>query len=379
MIKCVAIYPNHITEEYIGKVKESVGRAFLHHFDEIFTTIHLPEYTLEQQMECFKIIAGEAKKHSMEVTVDIGGAYITEILSDEKKLACLKEIPLDFIRLDYGYDEEQVKVLYEQLNIRGFVLNASIYSQKEVDENMSFFQTIDDNIEIRACHNFYIREATGIDGEYALRQDSYLKKYKVPIYYCVPSYSNPRGPLHLGLCTLEKHRNKSIRNVLADLYLNYNLTAFMMADEWLSESEYQEVEETMNILMSELEKEVVIDIQFYENVCEEEKKIVLKDHAFRNDSPEQFLRSQSSRQMAEFGCVIEKNHTIKREEGMITIDNKLNKRYSGELQVITKEACQDDNVNVVAKLVHQADLLKLKRFREGISYRFREVDYEGNG
>lgn len=374
MIKCVAIYPNHITEEYIRKVKEAAYRAFLHHFDEIFTTIHLPEYSLEEQMECFKLIAEEAKKYHLEVTVDIGGAYITKILSDEKKLAYLKEIPLDFIRLDYGYDEEQVKMLYKSLNIKGFVFNASIYSEKEVDDSMAFFKSIDENIEIRACHNFYIRETTGIDSEYALRQDSYLKKYKIPIYYCVPSYSNPRGPLHLGLCTLEKHRNKSIRNVLADLYLNYNLTAFMMADEWLNEDEYKEVEETMDILMSELEEEVVIDIQFYENVCEEEKGIVLKNHIFRNDSPEQFLRSQSSRQMAEFGCVIEKNHTVKREEGMITIDNKLNKRYSGELQVITKEACQDDNVNVVAKLVHPSDLLRLKRFREGISYRFREVE-----
>lgn len=373
MIKCVAIYPNHITEDYIGKVKESVSRAFLHHFDEIFTTIHLPEYTIEEQLECFEIIAGEAKRYNLEVTVDIGGSHIVKILRDETKLAYLKQIPFDFIRLDYGYDEKQIQTLYNQLNIKGFVFNASIYSQKEVDETMTFFKAIDENIEIRACHNYYIREATGIDGEYALRQDSYLKKYKVPIYYCVPSYSNPRGPLHLGLCTLEKHRNKSIQNVLADLFLNYDLTAFMMADEWLSEAEYREVEETMDILMSELEKEVVIDIQFYEDACEEEKNIVLKSHTFRNDSPEQFLRSQSSREMARFGCVIEKNHTIKREEGMITIDNKLNKRYSGELQVITKEACQDDNVNVVAKLVHQGDLLKLKRFREGISYRFREV------
>ena len=78
--------------------------------------------------------------------------------------------------------------------------------------------------------------------------------------------------------------------------------------------------------------------------------------------------------MAEFGCVIEKNHTVLREEGMITIDNKMNKRYSGELQVIMKEACEDEGVNVVAKIVYANDLLKLMRFREGISYRFREVE-----
>ena len=126
-------------------------------------------------MECFKIIAGEAKRYNLEVTVDIGGSHIVKILRDETKLAYLKQIPFDFIRLDYGYDEKQIQTLYNQLNIKGFVFNASIYSQKEVDETMTFFKAIDENIEIRACHNYYIREATGIDGEYALRQDSYLK------------------------------------------------------------------------------------------------------------------------------------------------------------------------------------------------------------
>ncbi len=46
MIKCVAIYPDYITEEYIRRVEESVRRASKHHFDEIFTTVHLPEYTI---------------------------------------------------------------------------------------------------------------------------------------------------------------------------------------------------------------------------------------------------------------------------------------------------------------------------------------------
>lgn len=374
MIKCVAIYPNHITKEYIEKVKESVKRAYVHHFNEIFTTIHLPEYTLEEQLETFKLIAIEAKQYGLEVTVDIGGSYIEQILGDQEKLASLKEIPFDFIRLDYGYDEGQVRALYEQLKIRGFVFNASIYSKNEVDKIMTFFQSINRNVEIRACHNFYIRDESGIDSEYALRQDSYLKEYQVPIYYCVPGYSNPRGPLHLGLCTLEKHRYQSIQSVLADLYLNYNLTAFMMADEWLSEAEYKEVEETLDILTMELNKEIVVDIQFYENVSKEEKEIALKRHIFRNDSPDQFLRSQSSRQMAEFGCIIDKNHTVEREVGMITIDNKFNKRYSGELQVVTKKACEDEKVNVVAKLLHPKDIIKLLRFREGISYRFREVE-----
>ena len=374
MIKCVAIYPSYITEEYVQKVKESVKLAAKHHFDEIFTTVHLPEYTFEDQLNTFQLIANEAKKYNLDVTVDIRGSYIAEILKNKEKLEFVKKIDFDFVRLDYGYEKEQVKTLYDELNIRGFVFNASIYSKEEVDEMMSFFKSIDDKIEIRACHNYYIRNESGMDAEYAKRQDSYLKEYQVPIYYCVPTYSNPRGPLHLGLCSVEKHRGQSIRSILTDLSLNYHLTAFMMADEWLKTEEYAEVEETLDVLGQKLNKEEVIDICFLENTSQEEKEIVLGVHTFRNDSPDQFLRSESSRPMAEFASVVKKNHTIERQEGFVTIDNELNKRYSGELQVVTRKACEDERVNVVARLVHPKDIVKLLRFREGISYRFREVE-----
>lgn len=374
MIKCVAIYPDHITEEYKEKVKTAVKRAKDHHFDEIFTSIHLPEYSLEEQLECFRLITEEAKSFGLEVTADIGGAYISDILKNPRLLAGVRELPPDFIRLDYGYEKDQVKALYEQLPLRGFVINASIYSEKEVDENMAFFHSLGNEIEIRACHNFYIREESGIDGAYALQQDSYLKKYQIPIYYCVPSYSSPRGPLNLGLCTLEKHRNQRISHVLSDLYLNYHLTAFMMADEWLTEEEYREAEETLRLLTEPLENEIEIDVRFLENVSEEERKVVLGRHQFRNDSPDQFLRSKSSREMAEFGCLIDENHTEIREEGAITIDNKQNKRYSGELQVVTEKAERKDSVNVAAKLAYPEDLIKLMRFREGIVYHFREAE-----
>lgn len=373
MIKCTAIYPNYITKDYVRKVKEAVQLAHQYHFQEIFTTIHLPEFTLDEQLAAFRLIAGEARRRGLEVTVDIGGAYIEQFLNDEDKLHSFKETRPDFVRLDYGYRKEQVKALYEILNIRGFVVNASIYQKEELDEIIAFFRSMDEKMEIRACHNFYIREGSGIDSVYALKQDSYLKEYLIPIYYCIPSYSHPREPLRLGSCTLEKHRYQSIRVVLADLYLNHSLNAFMMADEWMCKQEYEEAEETLTVLESRLQKEETINVIFFDHVSEEEKKIVLKDHVFRKDSPDQFLRSQSSRQMAEFACPIEKNHTEIRNEGSITIDNKYNKRYSGELQVVTRKAPADEKVNVVARLAHSKDLLKLLRFREGIIYRFQEA------
>ncbi len=373
MIKCVAIYPGEINEQYIQNVKNTVMLASKYHFDEIFTSIHLPEYSLQQQLDTCRLISQQTKEHGLELTVDIGGYFIEQLLSDSEKLSDFKNMRADFIRLDYGYKKEEVKALYENLNIRGFVINASIYSKEEVDDNLAFFKSLDENIEIRACHNYYVRQESGIDDTCALKQDSYFEEYNVPIYYCVPTYSHPRGPLHLGLCTLEKHRFKSISEVITDLYLNHNLNALMMSDEWLGEKEFEEVEETLGLLQSPLDKYQQIDVVFCPTATKEEKDIVLQDHLFRYDSPYQYLRSQSSRQMAEFASVIKQNNMLERKAGDITIDNELYKRYSGELQVVTQDSSVDGRVNVVAKLANKKDLIKLLRFREGITYHFNEV------
>ena len=253
------------------------------------------------------------------------------------------------------------------------MVNASIYRKDEVSEVINNLRSLDEKLEIRACHNFYVRNETGIDETTAIRQDSYFKEYDMPVCYCIPSYSNPRGPLFEGLCTLEKHRHKTISEVLTDLIINYDVQYVMMADEWLSEDEFREFEETYEELSRPLNDEEEIHVKLDETVSQQEKNIVLnKAHVFRYDSPYDFLRSQSSRQMAELASVIRPGNTGKRVKGAITIDNERYRRYSGELQVVMTETESDDRVNVVGVVSNNKDLFKLRRFREGIRYRFIE-------
>lgn len=370
MIKCIAVYPHTINDEYKKKVSKTISNAKKYHFDEVFTTVHLPEYSFEQQVECLKIISKEAKKHNLEVTVDVGGHYVSKIIDNPD---LIKGIKLDFIRLDYGYKLDQVKALYKLIKLKGFVINASIYNKEEFKKQIKDFKKINKNIEIRACHNFYIKDNSGIGPLLAERQDSYLREYNLPIYYCVPTYSNPRGPLHKGLCTIENHRYQGIRDILVDLYIKHDLNAFMMADEWLSDEEFKEVDKTLNLLTRKLKKKETIKVKLLDNITEKERKIVLQDHFFRFDSTDTLLRSQSSRQMAEFASVIEKHNNVLRLKGSLGIDNKLNKRYSGEFQVITQELKKDPSINVVGILANEDDLITLLRFREGITYKFVEV------
>ena len=373
MIKSFSMYPHEINDEYIKKIDTTLELAYRYGFDEVFTSIHLPEYSLLQQLECLNIIAARAEKYHFYITVDIGGHYIPEVLGNEKYLSMLKSADVDFIRLDYGFDKNQVGELYKKINNRGFVVNASIYRKDEVSEVINNLKSLDEKLEIRACHNFYVRNETGIDETTAIRQDSYFKEYDMPVCYCIPSYSNPRGPLFEGLCTLEKHRHKTISEVLTDLVINYDVQYVMMADEWLSEDEFREFEETYEELSRPLNDEEEIHVKLDETVSRQEKNIVLnKAHVFRYDSPYDFLRSQSSRQMAELASVIRPGNTGKRAKGAITIDNERYRRYSGELQVVMTETESDDRVNVVGVVSNNKDLLKLRRFREGIRYRFVE-------
>lgn len=377
MIKCVAVYPHHMNSEYRNKIIETISLAAEYGFNEIFTTLHLPEYSLTEQLAAYEMIAEETRRHHMELTVDLGGPFIGKIFEDGKAIKVIKDRSPDFIRLDYGYDEKQVRRLYKEFNLQGFVINASIYDEKETEAIIDLFKRIDPNIKIRACHNYYIRNESGLDDIFAARQDAFFARYDIPVYYCVPSHTSPRGPLHEGLCTLEKHRHMSIRNVLTDLIMNHDLKAFMMADEWLTEDEFKQIETVFEQLEKNKGKNR-IGITFYDNVSQEEKDIVLGKHLFRYDSPIANLRSQSSREMAEFAKDVKPNNMVIRKTGDVTIDNSLYKRYSGEMEVMLEDHDQDDRVNVVAHISDENDLYKLLYFRDGIEYIFEEQNDESN-
>lgn len=372
MIKSVAIYPHHINDEYKEKVRRTIELAALYGFNEVFTTIHLPEYSLDEQLQAYILIFNEVKAHGLKLTVDIGGRFIGEVLSNQKYLHVLKECVPDFIRLDYGFDADQVEKMYSELHPAGFVINASIYNEDEVDRIVEAFRELDSHLELRACHNYYPKEETGIDDCFALRQDSYFEKYNIPVYYCIASCENARGPLYSGLCTIECQRRLPEDLAIASLYVNHGLSAFMLADEWLNEAEFETVKNTLEVLTEELDCLQEIEVQFAKGVSEEERKIVLKEHQFRFDSSFWFLRSQTSRQMAELSEKIIPNNCTERKTGDITIDNELYKRYSGEMAVVMKPSSIDRRVNNVGRIVKRSDILKLLRFREGIRYKFVE-------
>ena len=362
MIKSVAIYPEVISDKYLKQIKEYISLLDSYNYNEIFTTVHLPELSFEIQLECLKKIITEAQDSKLDIVTDVGGKYVKDLINSDIQ-------GIDYIRLDCNFELSEVRELYSKLHLKGFIINASTYNEKEFTEFLKELKNIDEKMEIRCCHNFYVKEESGLDDIFAIKEDMMIKKHNLPVYYCIPSHNNPRGPLYLGLCTLEKHRHMTLDDIVADLYLNYEADGYLLSDMWFSKEELDLIDKTLNSLNVKLTNPVFIDIRLDEDITEAEKDIVLKEHVFRHDSPYNLLRSSSSRRMAEFANELPKRNTVKRKRGAITIDNILNRRYSGELSIVLDERGTDDRVNVVG-YVDEKDIVKLRRYKEGYRYQF---------
>ena len=357
MNKVISIYPNN-DPDYLKKCEEYISLAKQYSFQEIFTSIHLPEIDLDKQIEFLYQISILSKKYNMELIADIGGKSIKEIISNDYFLNKLKDTNLDYLRLDYGYDHDDISYLSKVLNNKGFVINASIYNKEDSIKEVEFIRSL--YKEVKACHNFYPREESGIDKEFALSQKEIFNELSVPIYYCVPSQINPRGPIFKGLPTIESHRYKPIDLIMLELINDYRADGIMLSDNFYRKEDFAIIDSICN------KKEINITAVI---VNDEYSDIVYQTHEFRYDSNSNYLRSKSSRTMAEKGKEIEPYNCTIRSVGSITIDNKNYQRYSGELQIVLNDNKADPRVNVVGYL-QDVELEKLNYYRYGYKYIF---------
>lgn len=367
-MKCsIAIYPEVNWKSRLPEWEEYMRRAAKCGFREVFTTLHLPELALSSQVEMFSALVKMAKSCKMELTADIGGGEIKELLESGLAEQVRQNKP-DFLRLDYGFSMEQAGRLYRQLHLRGFVINASIYSREEAEALVAGLRGIDGAMELCACHNYYPRPETGLDEEFFEEQNRIFSQLGMAVYGCIPGKSHPRGPLGFGLPTLERHRDMSLEQVSRELVSSPFLGGIMAADEFFTEEELKVIEAAVK------KEPLALKIRLEPGISEKERRLILGGiHHIRYDSNRWLLRSQTSREMSRPGERIERRETMPRLPGAVTVDNEGYGRYSGEVQIVTGgcELSADSRVNCCGTIVPE-DMWKLEFYRKGCDYVFVE-------
>ena len=148
-----------------------------------------------------------------------------------------------------------------------------------------------------------------------------------------------RGPLYRGLPTLEcsryMHPLKS-----AQLLLDQSVNHIMVGDTQITQryaykliSLLTQRHFTLSITLKDLQVESILS----------------KRHSVRIDNPANVLRSQEARHYCQSDIKPQFNHI--RKTGAITVDNQLNGRYQGELQITKTDLQPHEHINVVGQII----------------------------
>ncbi len=367
MKSSVAIYPSALWKKQTGEWADYLKLARGYGFEEVFSSIHLPELDLKDQVETLEELANLTNRLGMELTVDIGGGEIARLLEDQELCARVRRAGVGLLRLDYGFYPEQARKLYHCLEIKGFVINASIYDEEQAKKVREDLASIDPLMELRACHNYYPRPETGLDRAFFREQNRIFAGLGLAVYACIPGRCHPRPPLGLGLPTLEEHRQMDLERICVELISSPGIGGVMAADEFFSQAE-------LACIAGVVRREpLTLNIRLEGGISTAERELLLgAAHHIRYDSSRQLLRSQTSREMSRIGRRIAPRPPGRRRRGMVTVDNEGYGRYSGEVQFLLADLEEDSRVNCCGQIARE-DLWKLDFYRSGFEYRFKEI------
>lgn len=310
----ISVYIESFDPEYILKFSKDT---------EIFVSIHMPEDLerpdyKERVEEIFKFL----NENGYKIIADIS-PVVLKALDIQTPQQIIDKFNIDYIRLDYGY-EKQIMELSKVANI---VVNASTIKElEEIPENCIFM------------HNFYPRMDTALDRKNFESLNQTLKQHKGKIYTFIPGDKTLRSPIFEQLPTLEEHRGKDVFYSFLDMYKNNDIDGIFISDCELEDETIKRI----NVYLSKKIITIKADMP---------DKYIGNIYQLRSDSGANVERISSTRSSLHRESMdIEPNNTIERPKGSITVDNKLYKRYMGEINFVKNNLGADKRVNVLTKV-----------------------------
>lgn len=328
-------------------------------FKRIFTSLHIPEANYEVLKIEVKEFLKLSKEYDMDIISDISPNTFKFLEIENMDLKSLKNLGVKTIRIDFGYSEKEIAEMTKNTYGIKIQLNASTITEeffKELDKHSPNYENMD------ALHNFYPRIGTGISEECMIEKNRLLNERGITPCAFVQSNNRKRSPLKDGLPTLEDHRGLDVEEAANHLIALKNKSIFI-GDSLPS---YSEMESLANLDINSIKLDIKVNTDNEEII-----NILTKKYTSRTDEARDAIRASESRFFLK-DEVIEPFNTIDKNYGDITIDNKLYKRYMGELQILKISQKMDERTNVVGKILDK-DLYLLKYINPGYAFYFKII------
>lgn len=332
-------YPIEETLKYLEQAK-----AF--GIDFVFTSAHIPEASIEGD---FQKLLDKSDELELPLVVDV-----SKRVMDKFKLPK----SLGALRLDYGFTIEEVVKFSNTLPYL-IELNASNLTRSYLDRLKALKANFNN---IRLSYNFYPKRYTGMDILNVKRLNDLYKEYGLKVLAYIPSNSNKRPPLYDGLPSVETHRYLDICKASYELFAA-GCDGVCIGDAYINQSDFEKLTSLSDIYE--------IPIKVIKNLSTEEIEILNNVHTFRIDESSYLKRSSKSR-----GIKIAPNNTVNIEPYMVTIDNELYKRYTGEVSIALKEMENSGYVNVVGVVCDDVHTL-IDLIKPGSKFKFKICGFIG--
>lgn len=324
-----------------------------HEAATVFTSLHISEEFTNDYPQRARAMCLWLAEKGYRVMADVSPKTM-EVFGRDNLVELAKELQLHSLRLDYGFSDWDTAKMAAAFPL---VVNASTMGQE------TLLQTKKAAVKgLTALHNFYPRPETGLDDGLFSRMNQMMEASGVEAHAFIAGNRDRRGPLYLGLPTLEKHRNLAPLAAFADLAVNFGIRGIFLGDLTLTD---RELELIRGFCENGLLPVPVALAEGYHH---------LYDRVFtsRPDSPAGTVRFAESREYSCHGGEVIPAAATERFPGCITIDNSLYKRYSGEVQLIRQRRPADERVNVIGQLP-EAYLLLADCIQGGSAFRLVPV------
>ncbi|MCI5774596.1 MAG: MupG family TIM beta-alpha barrel fold protein [Erysipelotrichaceae bacterium] len=344
----VSIYPDFMT---ISQMEERLVNAKKLGYSIIFTSIQLQdlgfENTQEEIGDNFRYLFDRASELGLECHVDINDVMLEKIGASIHDLNAVKELNIPVIRIDGGFNADELAVLTN--NKEGIIIEENLSNYKQLKKNYATVEAKGNMKQYCGCHNFFPLNGTGISMEEAIEVAKEFKRNgnKTGIFIA-SQYSAPDlNAVGHGVPTVEKHRYLpsyvQVQEIIASKAFDY----VIFGDSDPSYQELLEVAKHNNLVQDVLKQaqddQEILNIQdmpcidipcYFEKIGEDNiKKLESMVLLARDDKAQKMIRATQTRGKFYFLP----NMNIACEKYMIMMQNGEANRYSGEIHIMLDE------------------------------------------
>lgn len=339
---------------YLGtglqKNAEILEKAHRSNIRYAFTSLHIPEENTKDYGREVKNLLDACKESGVSLVVDIGPRTLKKM--GLQSISDLKQTSISHIRVDYGFTCREMVELSKDFHL---VFNASTLQNSQIAELQSLHA---DFTKFSACHNFYPKPLTGLSLLRVGKINERIHSLGMKTMAFVAGDKTLRGPLKMGLPTVEEQRNGNVLLNMLQLVKLCSTDICMVGDVDISDDAYRQIKELSDGY-----------IGLKADFRPEYKFIAETIHHDRPDSSEYVIRSQESRKYASQGRLFPVEPCSPRKKGSISVGNKDYLRYSGELEIARKDLQPESKVNIVGQ-VRPESLPYLDYITEGMGFKF---------